>query len=112
MTTTADVRAEREYSNHTSQEVTGGVDGKGRAVGRKVYSFDITYRVAAPGVYGYLVSADKIGKTVFAAYIQATRDGQKFGALRHDNIFDTAEERDAWVAKKLAEGPTMPKGGK
>lgn len=101
----------------------GAVDGKGRELGLQVCTSTYTAALGpqihrsyehhgrtfgdyfADETLTYYPSGETLARdpgVYFAAYCQATRAGKGFGASQSRTIFATAEERDQWLAKRIA----------
>lgn len=76
-------------------------DDKGREVGIFAVAFEATF-TENPSKEGY--NRWMVPGHYFVAHVRTTRGGQSFGALQFDNYFATAAERDAYIAKRIADG--------
>lgn len=70
-------------------------DAKGREFGMFVATWEVDYIEAEDGHWS--VPAGHY----YVAMCMAAKNGQPFGASQHDHRFNTVEERDAFIAKRL-----------
>lgn len=73
-------------------------DRRGRWIGAKVYTFEAEY-TAIEGNSGCMMPPGHY----HGANVQATRNGENYGACQSSHYAATIEERDAWIAKRLAD---------
>lgn len=76
-------------------------DTKGRNIGIRVtvYEAEFEEKEVVTGTFYRLSPGKK-----FVAYCMTTRDGVTFGATQSPNFFDTREQRDTYVAKRIGAG--------
>lgn len=77
-------------------------DDKGREVGIRAVAFEATF-TENPAEDGD-IRWTMVPGHYFAAYVRTLRGGEKFGAVQSNNYFATAAERDAYIAKRIADG--------
>ncbi len=92
-----------QQKDHTNQggasENFGIVDEKGREIGASVHTFEVDFVEVPAGTWGaYNTTAGHY----FGFFPRALRAGKGFGAIKPNQLFATASERDAAVAKYLA----------
>lgn len=75
-----------------------GRDAKGRKFGAKVVTDTIVLVPASDEDSSYW---SKAPGTYLRAYVQATKNGEVWGASQPAKWFDTEGERDSWVAAKV-----------
>jgi len=86
-------------SNHHDYAL---LDAKGRKLGARVYTGTLEYvKDADQNRQGGRVCAESDLGVWFTYCLRSTRDGAIFGAVRPDNCYRTAAERDAKAAKAL-----------
>lgn len=74
-------------------------DAKGRVIGCRADAYEVDFVEVAPGETGGRMPVGHY----FVADVAATRDGVRYGACQPDRYFATAEERDAFIAKRVAD---------
>lgn len=88
----------RTISNQTSEVVDFGIlDNRRRRVGVSVLRADALFtELEAGATFGYVKAYGP-----FAACVTATRNGERFGASQGFEYFDSAEDREAFIAKRI-----------
>lgn len=86
-----------EWTTKTTEAIDFGlVDEKGRAVGVVVMRAPVEMVESGNNGYDY-----PPGKG-FTADVMAARNGNTYGAINPFIFFPTEEEREAWIAKRVA----------
>lgn len=89
----------RNETNRNKEVIEFGVaDEKGRTIGVEVITTEFDF-VEVEGDYGYTLTS---GAHKFFGNVMMTRGGKTFGASQRSSMFDTAAERDAYVARRIA----------
>jgi hypothetical protein len=79
-------------------------DRKGRRFGLRITRSIVTFTEVEDGVTsGYRFEPG----TYYAARVQTARDGIGFGACQPHNYFKTEAEREAYIAKRIADGQKL-----
>lgn len=78
----------------------GLVDKRGREIGANVSRMEMEFVAVSEGENGDNESGLRPGRLP-GVRIQPSRDGQNFGASQEHNFFNSIEERDAYIAKRL-----------
>lgn len=99
------VRSVRDYAADVEdkpreQHEFGVKDRFGRAIGASVSYVIATFR---PWTSTNHSRSPREPGTYYEVRVQATRDGKAYGAGFNGAMFETAEDRDAYVAKYLKE---------
>jgi hypothetical protein len=106
-----ETRSAAKITDYTVEHIDFGVsDSKGRAIGAMIHTMTYTltacptdykgsFMLRAPGVYA-------------AAAVHPTRNGRAFAASQPRNLFESAEKRDAHIAKRVAEHKARAHGTK
>lgn len=78
-------------------------DRFGRTIGAKAYTWEESYAEAADSTPSATYHHYIVPGCYFGFCPQALRDGRKYGAVQHDQLFTTEEARDAAVARYFAD---------
>lgn len=94
MTTTRTNKTETQIAKHAF----GTFDRLGREIGVNVYTFEADYE-ASENRWGYTYQPGHY----FVARCQSSRNGSDYNSSQDEKHFRTAEERDAYVTKRIAD---------
>lgn len=88
-----------ETARHLTEMGVGKFDEKGREIGLSIRTFECEFVVNEEALCFYSIEPGHY----YAANVQVTRDGKRFGASQSDRYFKTREERDLYLARRWKE---------